>query len=75
MNKPRTIIISIVIALVVLGGEAGANDDADYPWLPATRALIASAVEAGVLLGGLKVRILPFSVPGRRQTLESRAGL
>ena len=35
-------------ALVVLGGEAGANDDADYPWLPATRALIASAVEAGV---------------------------
>ena len=34
-------------ALVVLGGEAGANDDADYPWLPATRALIATTVAAG----------------------------
>ena len=35
-------------ALVVLGGEAGANDDADYPWLPATRDLIARTVDAGV---------------------------
>ncbi len=34
-------------ALVVLGGEAGANDDADYPWLPATRALIARTVADG----------------------------
>jgi len=34
-------------ALVVLGGEAAANDDADYPWLPATRALIATTVAAG----------------------------
>lgn len=43
-------------ALVVLGGEAGANDDADYPWLPATRALIAATVAAdrpflGICLG------------------------
>lgn len=35
-------------ALVVLGGEAGANDDADYPWLPATRELIATTVGAGM---------------------------
>lgn len=35
-------------ALVVLGGEAGANDDADYPWLPATRELIARSVEGGI---------------------------
>ena len=34
-------------ALVVLGGEAGANDDADFPWLPATRELIAATVAAG----------------------------
>ena len=43
-------------ALVVLGGDAGANDDVDYPWLPATRALIAATVAAevpflGVCLG------------------------
>ena len=35
-------------ALVVFGGEAGANDDLDYPWLPATRALIARSIGAGV---------------------------
>lgn len=35
-------------ALVVLGGEAGANDDADHPWLPATRALIARTVADGI---------------------------
>ena len=34
-------------ALVVPRREAGANDDADYPWLPATRALIATTVAAG----------------------------
>lgn len=34
-------------ALIVMGGEAGANDDADYPWLPATRRLITRTVTAG----------------------------
>jgi GMP synthase (glutamine-hydrolysing) len=34
-------------ALVVFGGEAGANDDAEYPWLPATRRLIARTVADG----------------------------
>jgi GMP synthase (glutamine-hydrolysing) len=33
--------------LVVMGGDMGANDDADCPWLTPTKALIASAVNAG----------------------------
>jgi GMP synthase-like glutamine amidotransferase len=35
-------------ALVVLGGPMGAYDDDDAPWLPATRALLATAVDDGV---------------------------
>jgi GMP synthase-like glutamine amidotransferase len=35
-------------ALIVLGGPMGANDDDEAPWLPATRALIATAVDDGV---------------------------
>jgi GMP synthase (glutamine-hydrolysing) len=34
-------------ALIVLGGEMGANDDAAHPWLPATRDLIATVVRSG----------------------------
>lgn len=34
--------------LVVLGGPMGAYDDASYPWLTATKALLASAVAEGV---------------------------
>lgn len=34
-------------ALVVLGGEMGANDDATCPWLTPTKALIRDTVEAG----------------------------
>jgi GMP synthase (glutamine-hydrolysing) len=33
--------------LVVLGGDMGANDDADNPWLTPTKALIASVVRSG----------------------------
>ncbi|MEI2777250.1 MAG: type 1 glutamine amidotransferase [Tetrasphaera sp.] len=39
--------IADAAALIVLGGEAGANDDGDYPWLPATRRLIGDTVAAG----------------------------
>jgi GMP synthase (glutamine-hydrolysing) len=35
-------------ALIVLGGPMGANDDGEAPWLPATRALLATAVDDGV---------------------------
>ena len=34
-------------ALIVLGGEMGALDDADHPWLTATKALIRHTVESG----------------------------
>ena len=34
--------------LLVLGGSMGAGDDADHPWLPATRALLRQASDAGV---------------------------
>jgi GMP synthase (glutamine-hydrolysing) len=35
-------------ALIVLGGPMGANDDSDAPWLPATRAQLATAIDDGV---------------------------
>lgn len=35
-------------ALIVLGGPMGANDDATVPWLPATRELLATAIDDGV---------------------------
>jgi GMP synthase (glutamine-hydrolysing) len=43
-------------ALVVLGGEMGANDDADHAWLTATKRLIKAVVDAdqcflGICLG------------------------
>ncbi|GAA2851835.1 type 1 glutamine amidotransferase [Streptosporangium fragile] len=34
--------------LIVLGGEAAAWEDEQYPWLPATRDLIRASVEEGV---------------------------
>jgi GMP synthase (glutamine-hydrolysing) len=43
-------------ALIVLGGSMGAYDDAAYPWLPATRALLSEGVAGekptlGICLG------------------------
>src|SRR5881227_3568306 len=35
-------------ALIVLGGPMGAMDDEQAPWLPAVRALLATAVDDGV---------------------------
>jgi len=35
-------------ALIVLGGPMNAYDDGDAPWLPATRALLATAIDDGV---------------------------
>ncbi|MDQ1700472.1 MAG: hypothetical protein QOG34_2335 [Frankiaceae bacterium] len=35
-------------ALVVLGGPMGCRDDAEAPWLPATRDLLATAIDDGV---------------------------
>lgn len=39
--------------LLVLGGEMGANDDAEYPWLTETKSLIAAAVEDEVPFLGI----------------------
>jgi GMP synthase (glutamine-hydrolysing) len=54
-------------ALVVLGGSRGANDDTVWPWLPATRALLASAVDdevptLGICLGA---QLLAVACGGR----------
>lgn len=40
-------------ALVVLGGAMDSWDDDGYPWLPATRALLARAVDRGVPVLGV----------------------
>lgn len=40
-------------ALIVLGGPMGALDDEVAPWLPATRALLASAIDDGVPTMGI----------------------
>jgi GMP synthase (glutamine-hydrolysing) len=39
--------------LIVLGGDMGANDDADNPWLPPTKSLIAAAVRSGKCFLGI----------------------
>ncbi len=39
--------------LVVLGGAMGANDDADHPWLAATKRLIADTVHRGLPFLGI----------------------
>jgi GMP synthase (glutamine-hydrolysing) len=39
--------------LLVLGGSAGAYDDVEFPWLPATKALLRDAVAAGLPTLGL----------------------
>jgi GMP synthase (glutamine-hydrolysing) len=55
-DQPVPSSLGAYAGLVVLGGEMGANDDADYPWLTATKALIAHTVDAhrwflGICLG------------------------
>lgn len=42
-----------VDALVVFGGGMNCNSDAENPWLPGTRALIAQAVEQGIPFLGI----------------------
>lgn len=54
-------------ALVVLGGAPLPDDDARYPWLPATRSLVAEAIDEsvpqlGICLGG---QILAYVGGGR----------
>ena len=46
-GEPVPATLGSYAALVVLGGEMGAQDDATCPWLPATRQLIRDTVGAG----------------------------
>jgi GMP synthase (glutamine-hydrolysing) len=50
---PSTDEVSDMSGLVVMGGPMGVNDDAEYPWLSAERALIAKAVLAGIPVLGI----------------------
>jgi GMP synthase-like glutamine amidotransferase len=54
-------------ALVSMGGEMGASDDHAAPWLPATRALLADAVAAGIPTLGicLGAQLLAVATGGR----------
>src|SRR4051794_7382663 len=64
-------------ALIVLGGPMGANDDADAPWLPATRALLATAIDDGVPTLGicLGAQLLAVAAGGEVQRGSAGPGL
>lgn len=55
--------------LLVLGGQGHAYDDATSPWLPATRELLAAAVDAGLPTLGicLGAQLLAVATGGRVQ--------
>ena len=61
-------------ALIVLGGPMGANDDADAPWLPATRALLATAVDDGVPTLGICLGAQMLAVAAGGEVLRGTAG-
>lgn len=56
-----------VDGLIVLGGSMGPTDDEQAPWLPATRALLAGAVDQGLPTLGicLGAQLLTTAVGGR----------
>jgi GMP synthase (glutamine-hydrolysing) len=66
-------------ALVVLGGPMGATDDDVAPWLPATRDLLATAIDDGVPTLGicLGAQLLAVAAGGevRRGALGPELGL
>ena len=53
--------------LLVLGGSMGAGDDADHPWLPATRALLLQASQSGIPTLGICLghQLLALATGGR----------
>lgn len=56
-------------ALVVLGGPMGANDDADYRWIPPAKRLLATAVAKDVPVFGvcLGAQLLAAACGGRAE--------
>jgi GMP synthase-like glutamine amidotransferase len=60
-------------ALIVMGGPMGAYDDAAVPWLPATKALLADAVERGIPTLGvcLGAQLLAVAAGGKVERGEA----
>lgn len=69
-GEPVPTIEGVGDGLVVLGGPMGVHDDQDAPWLPATRELLAAAVENEVptLAIGLGFQLLVLATGGRVAT-------
>lgn len=61
--------------LLVLGGAMGAHDDEQAPWLPATRALLAEAVDTGVPALGICLGAQLLAVATGGQVGRGEAGL
>jgi GMP synthase-like glutamine amidotransferase len=61
-------------ALIVLGGPMGANDDGVAPWLPATRALISTAIDDGVPTLGICLGAQLLAVAAGGEVLRGSAG-
>src|SRR3954454_8033555 len=61
-------------ALIVLGGPMGANDDQVAPWLPAVRALLATAIDDGVPTLGICLGAQMLAVAAGGEVLRGDAG-
>src|SRR4051812_44668167 len=61
-------------ALIVLGGPMGASDDEAAPWLPATRALLATAIDDGVPTLGICLGAQLLAVAAGGEVLRGAAG-
>lgn len=77
-DEPLPASLDRVAGLVVLGGAMGAYDDAEVPWLGATRTLLAEAVERGVATLGVCLghQLLAVACGGSvRPALEPQLGV
>ena len=61
-------------ALIVLGGPMGALDDSVAPWLPATRDLLATAIDDGVPTLGICLGAQLLAVAAGGEVLRGSAG-
>jgi GMP synthase (glutamine-hydrolysing) len=61
-------------ALIVLGGPMGANDDDAAPWLVATRALLATAIDDGVPTLGICLGAQLLAVAAGGEVQRGSAG-
>lgn len=72
-REPVPADLSSFSALVVMGGDMGATDDADHPWLSPTKALLRRAVEQEVPTLGICLghQLLAVACGGEITTLAS----